>query len=76
MKLIISILILILQPIALAEDKSDLHWTQKIFIKEKNSSVLEKKKETIKCQNFMKENSSGEMNQKKLSKDECNEKRI
>jgi hypothetical protein len=34
MKIIISIFILILQPIAFAQDKSELHWTQKIFIKE------------------------------------------
>ena len=75
MKLIISIVILILQPIALAKDKSELHWTQKIFIKEKKSSVLEKK-EIIKCQNFVKENSSGVKNQEKLLRDECNEKKI
>jgi hypothetical protein len=75
MKLIISIVILILQPIAFAQDKSELHWTQKIFIKEKNSSGFEKN-ETIKCQNFVKENSSGVKNQKKLLKDECNEKKI
>jgi hypothetical protein len=75
MKIIISIVILILQPIAFAEDKSELHWTQKIFIKEKKSSVLEKK-EIIKCQNFVKENSSGVKNQEKLLSDECNEKKI
>jgi len=75
MKIIISIVILILQPIAFAEDKSELHWTQKIFIKEKKSSVLEKK-EIIKCQNFVKENSSGVKNQEILLSDECNEKKI
>jgi hypothetical protein len=46
MKIIISILILILQPIAFAEDKSELHWTQKIFIKEKKSLVFEKNETT------------------------------
>ncbi len=75
MKIIISIFILILQPIAFAQDKSELHWTQKIFIKEKKSLVFEKN-ETIKCQNLVKDNNSSEINQKKLSKDECNEKKI
>jgi len=74
MKITIIILILILQPIAFAEDKSELHWTQKIFIKEKKSLVFEKN-ETTKCQNFVKENSSGVKNQEKLLKDECNEKK-
>ena len=75
MKFIISILILILQPIALAEDKSELHWTQKIFIKEKASSKI-KEIETAKCQNLAKENNSSIYDQKLLPKDECYEKKL
>ena len=74
MKIIISIVILILQLSAFAVDKSELHWTQKIFIKEKTSSKI-KEKEATKCQDLAKENNSNINDQKLLIKDKCYEKK-
>ena len=75
MKYITCIVILILQLSAFAVDKSELHWTQKIFIKEKASSKI-KEIETAKCQNLAKENNSSIYDQKLLPKDECYEKKL
>lgn len=74
MKYITCIVILILQLSAYAVDKSELHWTQKIFIKEKTSSKI-KEKEDTKCQDLAKENNSNINDQKLLLKDECYEKK-
>ena len=74
MKYITYIVILILHLSAFAVDKSELHWTQKIFIKEKTSSKI-KEKEVTKCQDLAKENNSNINDQKLLLKDECYEKK-
>ena len=74
MKYITCIVTLILQLSAFAVDKSDLHWTQKIFIKEKTSSKI-KEKEATKCQDLAKENNSNFNDQKLLLKNECYEKK-
>lgn len=73
-KFIICIIILILQLSAYGEDGSELHWTQKIFIKEKDVTKIKDKK-SIKCQNLIKEGTTARENHKRLSKDECNEKK-
>ena len=74
MKYITCIVIVILQLSAFAVDKSELHWTQKVFIKEKSSSKI-KEKETTKCQNLATENNSSINDQKLFPKDECYEKK-
>ena len=73
-KFIICLLILILLPSAYAEDSSELHWTQKIFIKEKSTTEIKEKKST-KCQNLIKEDKTTIKNHKIILKDECNEKK-
>ena len=74
MKYITCTVLLILQLSAFAVDKSELHWTQKIFIKENTLSKI-KEKEATKCQDLAKENNSNINDQKLLLKDECYEKK-
>ena len=74
MKYITCIVILILQLSAFAEDKSDLHWTQKIFIKEKKNLEL-RENENYNCKKISKVNDPNIKSQKKLPKNECNEKK-
>ena len=75
MKFIITIILILIisQVFSNPNEKKNLHWTQKIFIKEKKNLEL-KENDNYKCKNLFKENDPNIKREKKLSKNECNEK--
>ena len=76
MKIIITMILIFIIPHVFSKpnEKSDLHWTQKIFIKEKKNLEL-RENENYNCKKISKVNDPNIKSQKKLPKNECNEKK-
>ena len=76
MKIIITIILTFIIPYVFSNpnEKNDLHWTQKIFIKEKKNLELRENK-NYNCKNLSRENDPNIKIQKKSSKSECNEEK-
>ena len=76
MKFIITIILILIisQVFSNPNEKNDFHWTQKIFIKEKKNLEL-RENENYNCKKISKVNDPNIKSQKKLPKNECNEKK-